>query len=60
MIILRHFFLFLHKIICYGYSLESSLQGDSNEYHNICFYGDLTEIILDISPNALLNVVYWT
>ena len=31
------FFLFLYKNIYCRYSLESSWQGFSNEYHNICF-----------------------
>ena len=32
MIILGQFFLFLHKYICCGYSLEAPHQGTSNEY----------------------------
>ena len=32
MIILGYFFLFLHKNICCGYSLEVPRQGASNEY----------------------------
>ena len=32
MIILGYFFLFLHKNICCGYSLEAPRQGASNEY----------------------------
>ena len=55
-------FVFLHKIICCGYSLESSHRGDSDEYrqhmflcriptvlisiHNIRFYGELLKDIL--------------
>ena len=31
-IILGYFFLFLHKNICYGYSLEAPCRGASNEY----------------------------
>ena len=30
-----------------------SKQGDSNEY-NICFYGDLAKIILELSSNTHL------
>ena len=32
MIILGYFFLFLHKKICCGYSLEAPRRGASNEY----------------------------
>ena len=31
------FFFFLHENICFGYSLEVSQGGTSNEYHNIVF-----------------------
>ena len=34
-------FLFLHKNICCGYSLEGPRQGAFNEYHNICFNGEI-------------------
>ena len=36
--------LFLHENICCGYSLEGPCQGPSNEYHNICFCGQLWKI----------------
>ena len=67
MIILGLFFIFLHKNICWGYSLEAphrvafgySLelphQGTFDEYHNICFYGELEKIIPELSPNTSLN-----
>ena len=35
------FFLFLHEKICCWYSLEVPWQGTSNEYHNICFLGEV-------------------
>ena len=38
------FFLFLHENICCGYSLEAPRQGASNEYHNICFRGEIRKI----------------
>ena len=37
-------FLFLHENICCGYSLEAPQQGASNEYHNICFHGEIRKI----------------
>ena len=37
-------FLFLHENICCGYSLEAPRQGTSNEYHNICFHGEIKKI----------------
>ena len=39
------FFLFLHKNICCGYSLEAPFQGASNEYNNICFCGEIRKIL---------------
>ena len=64
--ILGYFFLFLHKNIRCGYSLEAPQRGASNEYHNtgfyhrvllmdthnICLYGELEEIILELSSNT--------
>ena len=38
-------FLFLHENICCGYSLEAPRRGASNEYHNICFRGEIRKII---------------
>ena len=39
-IILRHFFLFLHKKFNCGHTLEFRItqQGDSNKYHNMFFF----------------------
>ena len=39
-IILRHFFLFLHKKFNCGHTLEFRItqQGDSNKYHNMLFF----------------------
>ena len=39
------FFLFLHEKICCGYSLEVPQRGASNEYHNICFRGEIRKIL---------------
>ena len=38
-------FLFLHENVCCGYSLEVEVphQGTSNEYHNICFCGEIAK-----------------
>ena len=33
-----------HENICCGYSLEAPQQGTSNEYHNICFRGEIRKI----------------
>ena len=44
------FFLFLHKNICCGYSLEVPRQGASNEYHNICFHGEIRKIFTGYPP----------
>ena len=38
-------FLFLHKNICCGYLLEAPRLGASNEYHNICFCGEIRKIL---------------
>ena len=38
------FFLFLHKNVCCGYSLEAPWWGTSNEYHNICFCGKIRKV----------------
>ena len=38
-------FLFLHENICCGYSLEAPRQGAFNEYHNICFHGEIRKIL---------------
>ena len=38
-------FLFLHENICCGYSLEAPHRGASNEYHNICFHGEIRKIL---------------
>ena len=43
----RIFFLFLHKNICFGYSLEAPRRGASNEYHNICFRDEIRQIIIN-------------
>ena len=62
--------------MCCGCSLESPHRGDSNEYpqhteailmstHNICFYGELTKVILELPLNTLLicfsdHIPSWT
>ena len=38
------FCLVLHENICCGYSLEAPQWGTSNEYHNICFHGEISKI----------------
>ena len=38
-------FLISPQKICCGYSLEAPCQGASNEYHNICFCGQITKIL---------------
>ena len=43
--ICKYFFLFLHKNIQCGYSLEAPQNGASNEYHNICFSGEIRKKI---------------
>ena len=37
--------IFFHKNICCGYSLEMPRRGASNEYHNICFLGEIRKIM---------------
>ena len=39
-----HTGLVLHGNICCGYSLEAPCYGASNEYHNICFHGEIRKI----------------
>ena len=53
------FFLFLHGNICCGYSLEEPRQGPSNEYHNICFYGEIKKISTFLAPSGAM-VDIWT
>ena len=40
------FFLFLYKNICCGYSLEAPRPGASHMYHKICFYGEISKILV--------------
>ena len=51
---------FFHKSICWRYSLEvpHSHWGTSNEYHNICFYGDsiIPELLSSIPPHQPASV----
>ena len=37
-------FLFFHQNVCLRYSLEATRRGASNEYHNVCFRGELRKI----------------
>ena len=39
------FFLFLHENIMLSYSLEAPQGSASNEYHNICFHGEIRKMI---------------
>ena len=38
-------FLFLHENICCWYSLEAPRLGASNEYHKVCFHGEIRKIL---------------
>ena len=49
MVILGYFFLFLHKNICCGYSLEAPRQG---QYIYIYIYGEMEKDIPELSPNT--------
>ena len=51
MIIMGYVFLFLHKTIVCGYSLEAPRRGASNEYPQHMFNGELEKIIPELSPN---------
>ena len=39
------YFLFLHQNICCRYSLEAPHSDTPNEYHNICFSGEIRKIL---------------
>ena len=39
------YFLFLHENIFYGYSLEATQRGFSDEHYNIYFYGEIKKYI---------------
>ena len=54
MIIPGYFFLFLHKNMCCGYSLEAPRLAEAlvMSTHNICFYGELEKIIPELSSNT--------
>ena len=54
MIIKEKFSLVLHKNVCCGYSLESPRRGDSNEYLQHIFYGEMWKIIPKLSSNTIL------
>ena len=49
-------FLFLNENICYDPSLEPSGRDSFNKGHNICFYGEIWKIILELSPLSLVPV----
>ena len=53
------FFLFLHENIFCGYLLEAPWRGTSNEYHNICFCGEIKKlsILLD-GKERLTRAIY--
>ena len=40
------FSLFLHKNICYGYSIAATWHGASDEYRNISFCGEIRNMSL--------------
>ena len=54
MTIKAYFCLFLHKNIYCGYSLESNRRGDSKEYPQHMFYGELKKNIIELSSNTIL------
>ena len=49
----RYFSYFSKKNICCGYSLEGPHWGPSNEYHNICFHGEIRKILVLFSWKKL-------
>ena len=50
MISMGYFFLFLHKNIYCGYSLEAPYRGASNEYPQHMFSEEMEKIIPELSP----------
>ena len=52
-------FLFLHENICCGYSLEAPCRGASNEYHNICFCGEIRKIWRGTSNEYPQHMFLW-
>ena len=48
-----HFFLFLEENIYCGYSLEVPQWRSSNEYHSICFLGEISKIHISRSIYSL-------
>ena len=52
------FILFLHVNICCGYSLEAPRQGTSNEYHSICFHGEIRKLSIIFYWKMRLNKSY--
>ena len=50
-------FLFLHENICCGYSLEATYWGTYNEYHNICFCGEIRK---NTSKTKQKNLFTWS
>ena len=55
MIMLGYFFLFLHKNICCGYSLEAAHQGASNEYQQPMFMENWRKLSYNYHQILLLN-----
>ena len=51
------FFLFLHENLCCGYSLEAPQWGASDDYHKICFCGEIRKIFvwIHILSRAMSN-----
>ena len=47
--------LFFHENICCGYSLEAPRRGASNEYHNICFRGEIRKITIILVEKSALS-----
>ena len=54
MIILGYFFLFLHKHICCGYTLEAPHRGASNEYPKHTFFMENWRKVFHNYPQILL------
>ena len=55
----EYVFLFLHEIICCGYSIELPRRGASDEFHSICFRGEIRKYQeFLVEPRALSGAMH--
>ena len=53
----KKYFSYFSKKTCCGYSLEVPHQGTSNEYHKICFLGEIRKIIYFLKIDSYYDMI---